>query len=186
MNMRAQNTATLNITTADIANGITSFKLYDDGGKEGKYSYNADGYLTVTAPEGYVLQMSGTMKSYNSSGKLSVFDGENSVVGNARQIDFCAGISFYIEPFCIVFPDLFGYLLTRNSSLCLPRFSRGPPYTVPLTDTFPHTLSSSTVREGIQCSTNRIHVPPRIVIPDHVPGSAYTVLLADTELIAFF
>ena len=47
-----------NITIPD---GVASFKLYDDGGMDGFFSYNADGYLTVTAPEGYVLQMSGTV-----------------------------------------------------------------------------------------------------------------------------
>ena len=77
VNMLAQYTATLNITADDIANGVTSFNVYDDGGKEGKFSYNADGYLTITAPEGYVLQMSGTV-FYNGNGNLSVYDGGNS------------------------------------------------------------------------------------------------------------
>ena len=38
------------------------------------------------------------------------------VVEDARRIYFCAGISFYIEPFCIVFPDLVGDLLTQYPS----------------------------------------------------------------------
>ena len=77
VNMLAQYTATLNITADNIANGVTSFKLYDDGGMDGFFSYNADGYLTVTAPEGYVLQMSGTV-FYNANENFSVFDGGNS------------------------------------------------------------------------------------------------------------
>ena len=43
----------------------------------------------------------------------------------------CSGTSLH-GTLHFVFPDLFGDLPTRNSSLCLPRFSRGPPYTVSL------------------------------------------------------
>ncbi len=48
--------------TVTIPSGITSFKVYDDGGKDGNYSNSCTGYLVLTAPEGYVLQLSGTIK----------------------------------------------------------------------------------------------------------------------------
>ena len=77
VNMLAQNTATLNITDADIANGITSFNNYDDGGIEGNHSWSADGYLTITVPKDYVLQLTGYAKTYNSGdwSYLNAYDG---------------------------------------------------------------------------------------------------------------
>lgn len=44
------------LTLAD--DGITSFKVYDDGGKSGNYSDNCYSQLTITAPTGYLLSFS--------------------------------------------------------------------------------------------------------------------------------
>ena len=77
VNMLAQYTATLNITADDIANGVTSFNIYDDGGN-GNHCWNADGYLTITVPKDYVLQLTGFAKTFyggNDRSSLSVFDG---------------------------------------------------------------------------------------------------------------
>ncbi len=62
--------------TAVIPSSVRSFKVYDDGGEGGNalvraehpdnggnYRNNCDGYLELTAPEGYVLQLSGTISS---------------------------------------------------------------------------------------------------------------------------
>ena len=78
VNMLAQNTATLNITDADIANGVTSFNIYDDGGVEYDHSWNVDGYLTITVPKDYVLQLTGYAKTFelgDDRSYFSVFDG---------------------------------------------------------------------------------------------------------------
>ena len=44
-----------------IPGGITSFAIYDDGGKDGDYTSNCDGTLTLTAPLNCVLQISGNL-----------------------------------------------------------------------------------------------------------------------------
>ena len=65
-----RNSNTLTLTDATI----TSFKVYDDGGKEGYYS-NCDSYLTLTAPEGYLLVLSGTVMLGWNWDYLTVYDG---------------------------------------------------------------------------------------------------------------
>jgi len=61
-----------------IPSGITSFKLYDDGGAEGNYSKNCDGTLTLTAPTNCVLQLTGSMEYDNGWGSLKVYNGANT------------------------------------------------------------------------------------------------------------
>ena len=73
-NMPKTGTKTINIPA-----GIQSFKVYDDGGKDGDYSNNCDGYLVLTAPEGYVLQLSGNIQTDGNWGDdFVVFDGLNN------------------------------------------------------------------------------------------------------------
>ena len=61
--------------TTDICNGIKSFKVYDDGGAEGDYSNNCEGYLMLQAPIGYRLKVTGTVASENGYDYLSIYDG---------------------------------------------------------------------------------------------------------------
>ena len=46
--------------TVDIPENVKSFKVYDDGGKDENYNVQAEGYLVLNAPEGYLLQVTGT------------------------------------------------------------------------------------------------------------------------------
>ena len=61
-----------------IAEGVTSFDIYDDGGAEGEYSSDCDGAVILTAPEGCMLQLSGTITSENGADYLVVFDGTST------------------------------------------------------------------------------------------------------------
>jgi len=63
--------------SATIPAGVTSIKVYDDGGADGNYSYNCSGYLVLTAPTGYVLQLSGNITTDNYD-CLTVYDGNNN------------------------------------------------------------------------------------------------------------
>ena len=63
--------------TLSIPSDVQSFKVYDDGGKGGNYNYNCDGYLKLTAPEGKVLQMTGTATMGATRDKLTVYDGNS-------------------------------------------------------------------------------------------------------------
>ena len=64
--------------TATIPSGVQSFKVYDDGGASGKYGYDCSGTLVLTAPAGYVLQLSGSITTDKNSDKLTVYDGSNN------------------------------------------------------------------------------------------------------------
>lgn len=80
--------------TLAIPSNVTSFKVYDDGGVGGEYSSNASGTLQVTAPAGYVFQVTGDIYTESGYDKLYVYDGasngevlyENS--GQDQEIDF--------------------------------------------------------------------------------------------------
>ncbi len=73
--------------TVTIPSGVRSFKVYDDGGKDGNYSPNCNGTLTLTASAGYVLQLSGNVvtKSGATYVYLNVYD--NSSATGTMLID---------------------------------------------------------------------------------------------------
>ena len=51
-----------NVTNTLTLDGtVTTFKVYDDGGKSGNYTDDGRGVLVLTAPEGYILQLSGSI-----------------------------------------------------------------------------------------------------------------------------
>ena len=64
--------------TATIPTGVQSFKVYDDGGASGNRSNSCSGTLTLTAPEGYVLQLSGSITTDSEFDKLTVYDGSTT------------------------------------------------------------------------------------------------------------
>lgn len=77
----SKNSLSINMPTKVTRNvtipaGVSSFKVYDDGGAEGNYSNGCEGTLVLTAPVGCRLQLSGTIRSY-SDDKLSVYDGSD-------------------------------------------------------------------------------------------------------------
>ena len=62
---------------ASVSSEVKSFKVYDDGGKSGNYSNNANGMLYLAAPEGYYFLLTGNVKTYNSSDYLQIYNGLN-------------------------------------------------------------------------------------------------------------
>jgi hypothetical protein len=82
VNMPVSGTNTLDLTEY-VANGVTSFKVYDDGGKDGNFSSFVNGYLEMTAPAGYQFIIQGSMNATCAdgscvTGELNVFDGNAS------------------------------------------------------------------------------------------------------------
>ncbi|MBR6449895.1 MAG: hypothetical protein IKS96_08135 [Fibrobacter sp.] len=75
VNMLTKNTATLK-----IPDGVTSFNIYDDGGKDGNYSNNSNGSLILKAPNGYALQIEGSISTYNSNDYFSIYDGTTTSI----------------------------------------------------------------------------------------------------------
>ena len=73
------NAAVLTLSAADLAAGKGIFKVYDDGGQNSNYSDNYEGYLIITAPEGYRVQVAGTVTSESTSWDwLIVYNGTNT------------------------------------------------------------------------------------------------------------
>ena len=72
LNMPKTGSATVNIPV-----GVQSFMVYDDGGKDGNYSDDCSGTLVLTAPENYVMHLSGSA-SIASNDNLTVWDGTDT------------------------------------------------------------------------------------------------------------
>lgn len=68
--------------TADLSDKADGFVLhvYDDGGADGDYSNSCDGTMLITAPENYILQISGSGVTENYNDYLRIYDGSGSVV----------------------------------------------------------------------------------------------------------
>ncbi|OWV11274.1 hypothetical protein [Fibrobacter sp. UWB5] len=64
-------TGTIN---AEIPANVKSFKVYDDGGKDNAYSNYCNGMLVLTAPEGYALELSGTLVTENPYSETKIYD----------------------------------------------------------------------------------------------------------------
>ena len=64
--------------------GVTSFKVYDDGGSTGRYTENCNGTLTLTAPTDYVLRVTGSVTTEGGNKDyLQVHDGGST---STRQL----------------------------------------------------------------------------------------------------
>ena len=85
INMPATDTKSVTIPTS-----VPSFKVYDDGGKKGYYSYSCHGTLTLTAPTGYVLQLSGSITT-DTNDNLTVYD--NSEASGTKLLDAVSSTS---------------------------------------------------------------------------------------------
>ena len=83
------------ITADDIANGLTSFMVYDDGGKASNYSNGAEGMLQLTAPTGYAFLISGeimTSTNTSTSDRLTIYDG-------STDADILGDVDGYWNPY---------------------------------------------------------------------------------------
>ncbi len=60
----------------NVPQGVTTFKVYDDGGKDGDCTEDADGALVLKAPEGYVFELEGSIYVH-SYDLLAVLNGSS-------------------------------------------------------------------------------------------------------------
>ena len=104
INMPVTGTTTINITADNIADGLGSIVVYDDGGNKGPYSSGANGYLVLKLPEGYrwvyyasfnLGESSLTLFSGNTNGE-KIVDG---VSGYSRKNGFISNsiLTVYIN-----------------------------------------------------------------------------------------
>jgi len=90
VNMPTSGTNTLTFSNSNI----TTFKVYDDGGKNSNYSNKCNGYLILTAPTGYVLQLSGSINT-ESTDNLTVYDG--STTSDTKLLDAVYSSTYMVE-----------------------------------------------------------------------------------------
>lgn len=62
----------------DIPIGVSSFKVYDDGGPDNIFSDFCDGYMILTAAEGFRIKLTGTVQCEQSKDYLEVYDGNTT------------------------------------------------------------------------------------------------------------
>ena len=84
-------------TNAYIPEGVSAFPIYGNSGLSSAYSSNCDGYLCLTAPEGYVFQLAGSLKTDNVD-FLTIYDGDttdaNVMLNEFRSSNIGVGKSF--------------------------------------------------------------------------------------------
>ena len=118
VNMPAHTTNHLYLSADSLTTCGYTFKVYDDGGKNGNYSIKCNGNLDITIPEGYAFLVTGTLwtehdpvyvflrfakSTVDYIGKkwYSDTDGEPKTVGpvtcdgNVMRIRFCSGNAQY-------------------------------------------------------------------------------------------
>lgn len=62
-----------------IPENVDTFKVYDNGGKDGVYSNGCDGYLLLTAPQDYVFNFAGTVVTEGATYDwLTIYDGSET------------------------------------------------------------------------------------------------------------
>ena len=87
---------------ATIAEGITSFKVYDNGGADSYYADNCKGTLVLTAPEGYKLQLTGSITTETGWDKLTVYDSD----GTTKLLDGFSSDSDPNKPYAYLATDI--------------------------------------------------------------------------------
>ena len=90
--MHRSNNLQLTLTADDLAAGKGTFKVYDDGGKNGDYTPSCTSYFTITVPVGYIIQASGTVWTRSSNGvdRLSLYNdpyGVNEILKVRSDVD---------------------------------------------------------------------------------------------------
>jgi len=75
VNMSTDGDDVLTITEADIAAGITTFTVYDDGGENEYYSNDVYSSLSLIAPVGYRWKISGSVATDEYGDTLWIYDG---------------------------------------------------------------------------------------------------------------
>ena len=110
-------TGTENIT---VPAGVSSFKVYDDGGKNGLHGNNCDGKIVLTAPEGATFSVTGTVKIKNGvtlGDHLRIYDGmtgdnENILLDISNSADT-------VEHSLPGNPDDKNYVITKGNILTI-------------------------------------------------------------------
>lgn len=134
-----------------IPAGVTSFKVYDDGGEDGNYGYDADGFLVLNAPPGYLFQISGTVNTEYDD-YLDIYEGSEN--DYSVLLDYGQGIGYDI-----------GTIISTKRAIALYFYSNdydansGLDLIVSLVDaSTPHTISLNSADGGTVTSNKETAV----------------------------
>jgi len=64
------------LKVVELPANVTTFKVYDDGGKNANHSNGVINSLELIAPEGYQFKLAGSITTGKNCAKLTVFDGD--------------------------------------------------------------------------------------------------------------
>lgn len=129
-------------TSITIPEGVTSFKVYDDGGKNGNHSEYTDGYIELSAPTGYSLSLSGTVNSSDGCGYVTVYDGVST---NYTILDEKTGLGVSVGP--VISTENVMTIRFNSESYC--SVEAGLDFKVTLVDkTAPHTITLNSAEGG--------------------------------------
>lgn len=59
--------------------GVSTLRVYDHGGPNGKYGNSCDGYLEINAPEGYQIKLNGAGQTERNCDYLYVYEGSSQL-----------------------------------------------------------------------------------------------------------
>ncbi len=163
------NMPTTGTKTVNVPAGVTSFKVYDDGGKDGSYTSGSDGILVLSAPnlaEGNVFTVMGSI-NINSYDTVSLYDGKNST--SAKLADF-------VDTYGSIGERLFtsGSALTFAMKSQMNYGTSGLNLTVSIVDlNIEHAVNVSAVTGGRVTSSKQSYKKDEIVTLDLVADEGY-------------
>ena len=164
--------------TITLPAGLSSLKVYDDGGKNGNYSANLNSTLVLTAPAGYVLQLSGSMMTEATYDFLTVYD--NNEASGTKLLDRVSSTSD-CTPTAISTVISSGQSMTIYFESTQMGCCAGLDLTVRLLVTTEHSITVNTVTGGSVTSDNTTAKPGEAVtLTVGTPTSGY--MLSDVSV----
>ena len=152
-----------------VPEGVTSFKLYDDGGSDGAATLYADGSLVITvpdAPEGKLLQVTGnvmTDEGYSNKDRLYIYDGEGNQ-GTALLDDFHsnAAIGRIVSSGTTITVRFHAYTpyRERGVDLTVELVSLDDPHSVTFAESEGGTVSAENEGDVVSGTLVTLHVTP--------------------------
>ena len=84
VNMLTYSSQQLTLTEADLTQCGYTFKVYDNGGKDGNYAIGLTAQLTITIPDNYSFLVTGVIRTKHAPNNLYLRfnDGNNTTIGN--------------------------------------------------------------------------------------------------------
>ena len=129
-----------------VPSGVTSFNIYDDGGKNDYYSNDARSWLVLEAPSGYMLSVSGTMDTESNYDFFEIWNGAQGDVENCVQncVTLFEKTSGFVDITAVTGKTMTLYFTSDGSNT-----ERGLELTVTVTEAPPpHTITLNSVQGG--------------------------------------